>query len=327
MPIIPAPSDTALAAYVVLGLIVGVAAAGVSKSIYAIEDLFERLPIHWMWWPAIGAVAIGVTGYFAPHTMGVGYDNITYLLGGSWSWRILFSLCVLKYISWSISLGSGTSGGTLAPLFTIGGGLGALLGMGAMHFFPSLGIDPATAALAGMAAMFSGASRALLTSVVFALETTGQPHGLLPVLGASVAAYFISFFLMRGSIMTEKIKRRGVRTPDAYEPDVLQGVSVKRLLMPVVSSGESGLPYVYVSDDVGLAAEMMGRHHVDRLQVRDSKDSGKVVGIITSASILGYYSQQKHKDHVYDSPGRTRRIMVRGRKLLFNKLNHLYDKS
>jgi len=318
MPEIPAPMDSALAAYVVLGLIVGVVAAGVSKSVYAIEDLFEKLPVHWMWWPAIGAIAIGVIGYFAPHTMGVGYDNITYLLGGSWSWRILFSLCVLKYISWAVSLGSGTSGGTLAPLFTIGGALGALLGIAGGHFFPSLGIDPATAALAGMAAMFAGASRALLTSVVFALETTGQPHGLLPVLGASVAAYFLSFFLMRGSIMTEKIKRRGVRTPEAYEPDVLQGMQVKQLVTaaPVIEGA-----YVYASDDVGFAAEMMGRYNVDQLQVRESKDSGKVLGIITAASILAYYSQQKQKEHIYHSPGRTRRIMVQGRKLLFlNKI-------
>lgn len=316
MPEIPVPTDSALVAYVGLGLIVGVVAAGVSRSIYAIEDLFERLPIHWMWWPAIGAVAIGVVGYFAPHTMGVGYDNIQYLLTGSWSMRILISLCVLKYISWAISLGSGTSGGTLAPLFTIGGGLGALLGLGASHLFPRLGIDPATAALAGMAAMFAGASRAVLTSVVFALETTGQSHGLLPVLGASVAAYFLSFFLMNGSIMTEKIKRRGVNAPDAFEPDVLQGATVKRLLTPVIPSAATGLPFVYLSDDVGLAAEMMGQHNTDTLLVRDNKASDKTVGIVTSAAILNYYSQQKQKEHEYHSPKRTRRMMVQGRRLL-----------
>jgi hypothetical protein len=187
-----------------------------------------------------------------------------------------------------------------------------------MHFFPSLGINPATAALAGMAAMFAGASRAVLTSVVFALETTEQPHGLLPVLGASVAAYFVSFFLMRGSIMTEKIKRRGVSAPDAYEPDVLQGATVERLLTPVVPSSAMGLPFVYKSDDIGLAAEMMGRYNTDTLLVRDNKDTGNVVGIITAGAILTYYSQQKQKDHIYHSPGRTRRILVQGRKLLFS---------
>ena len=225
---------------------------------------------------------------------------------------------MLKYVSWAVSLGSGTSGGTLAPLFTMGGGLGAMLGLGGMYFFPSLGIDPATAALAGMAAMFAGASRALLTSVVFALETTGQAHGVLPVLGASVAAYFLSFFLMRGSIMTEKIKRRGVSAPDAYEPDVLQGVQVKRLVSAGGPEGNvSGRPYVYASDDVGLAAEMMGKYNTDQLLVREDGDPGKVAGIITAASILRYYSAQKRKEHTYHSPGKTRRIMVQGRKILF----------
>jgi len=156
----------------------------------------------------------------------------------------------------------------------------------------------------------------VLTSVVFALETTGQSHGLLPVLGASVAAYFLSFFLMEGSIMTEKINRRGVNTPDAYEPDVLHGATVKRLLAPVVPSSATGLPFVYLSDDLGLAAEMMGRYNTETLLVRDNQDSAKTVGIVTSAAILNYYSQQKQKEHIYHSPGRTRRIMVQGRKLL-----------
>ncbi|HEY4151369.1 MAG TPA: chloride channel protein, partial [Chitinophagaceae bacterium] len=209
MPAIPVPSNGALAIYVLFGALIGIIASLVSKSIYVIEDLFEKLPVHWMWWPALGAIAIGITGYFSPHTMGVGYDNIQFLLKGSWSMAMLFSLCVMKYISWSISLGSGTSGGTLAPLFTIGGALGALLGTATIYFFPGAGINLATAALVGMAAMFAGSSRALLTSIVFALETTGQVNGLLPLLGGCVTAYFVSFFLMDGTIMTEKIKRRG----------------------------------------------------------------------------------------------------------------------
>ena len=316
MPAIPVPSDGSLAVYVVFGLIIGVIASLVSRSVYAVEDLFEKLPIHWMWWPAIGAVAIGVIGYFAPHTMGVGYDNIRYLLSGSWSLALIFNLCLLKYLSWVISLGSGTSGGTLAPLFTIGGALGALLGTAALHFFPDLGINMATAALVGMAAMFAGASRALLTSIVFALETTGQSNGLLPLLGACVAAYFISFFFMEGSIMTEKIKRRGVMTPDSYQPDVLQGVTVKQLLIPVLSSDKRTMPSLYATDDVGLAAEMMGKYNTDRLLVLENKETGKVSGVITSAAILSYYSRQKQKEHTYNSPGRTRRMLVQGRKLL-----------
>ncbi|TWF35871.1 H+/Cl- antiporter ClcA [Chitinophaga polysaccharea] len=230
MPDIPAVSDIALVTYVLMGAAVGVVAAYVSKSVYFVEDMFEKLPIHWMWWPALGAVVVGVVGYYAPHTMGVGYNNITSLLTGNVPLTLVISLCVLKYISWVISLGSGTSGGTLAPLFTIGGALGALMGIVVQKLFPGSDINIATAALIGMAAMFAGASRALLTAIVFSLETTGQPHGLLPLIGACTAAYFVSFFLMKGSIMTEKIRRRGVTAPDEYTPDVMQLINVASVI-------------------------------------------------------------------------------------------------
>jgi CIC family chloride channel protein len=243
MPEIPLPSGTALATYVVMGAVIGVIASLVSKSVYWVEDMFEKLPIHWMWWPAIGAIAVGVVGYFAPHTMGVGYDNIATLLTGNVPLAFLLSLCFLKYLSWVISLGSGTSGGTLAPLFTIGGAFGALLGLGVLSILPGTHINIATAALIGMAAMFAGSSRAILTSIVFALETTGQLHGLLPLLGACTAAYFVSFFLLKGSIMTEKILRRGVRTPDAYTPDVLQNVNAEDVMEdnPVVICADNSI--------------------------------------------------------------------------------------
>ena len=315
MPFIAAPTAGALIVYVLLGSLIGVIASLVSKSVYAVEDLFEKLPVHWMWWPAIGALAVGVTGYYAPFTMGVGYENIQSLLTGAVPLKMLFGLCFLKYISWVIALGSGTSGGTLAPLFTIGGALGALLGIVTLHYFPFLPINIATAALIGMAAMFAGASRAFLTSVVFALETTGQVNGLLPLMGACAAAYFVSFFLIKGSIMTEKIKRRGVQTPDSYEPDVLQTINVAQLVTGSAVDGEN-MPYVYMHDDAGLAAEMMGKYNQDTLLVLDNKKSKKPMGIITATSVLEFYSGQKQKDHSYDSPARTRRLMVQGRKLI-----------
>jgi len=315
MPSIPVPTNSALVIYILLGLLIGIIATFVSRSVYAVEDLFEKLPIHWMWWPAIGAVVVGVTGYFAPRTMGVGYDNIQDLLKGNLPLTMLLSLCFLKYISWVISLGSGTSGGTLAPLFTIGGALGVLLGSLTLHAFPSLGINLPTAALIGMAAMFAGASRAFLTSVVFALETTGQINGLLPLLGACSAAYFVSFFFMKGSIMTEKIIRRGVKTPDAYEPDVLHGANVEELITEI-PTGITNMPYVYKTDDAGLAAEMLGKYNLDTLLVLDNKANMQPVGEITSTAILKYYSDQKLKEHSYESPKRTQKIMVHGRKLM-----------
>jgi H+/Cl- antiporter ClcA len=319
MPDIPEASNGALAIYVLLGAFVGVVAAGVSRSIYWIEDQFDHLPIHWMWWPAIGAVAIGVIGYFAPHTMGVGYDNIQRLLTGSTPLKVVLFLCVLKYLSWSISLGSGTSGGTLAPLFTIGGALGALLGTVILSWFPHSGINIPTAALIGMAAMFAGASRAWLTSIVFALETTGQIHGLLPLLGGCVAAYFVSFFLMKGSIMTEKILRRGVKAPDAYEPDILRNVSVRQLLLPVNPDAVSEYS-IAASEDAGIAAELMGKYNVDTLLVKDdtATGDGRPIGIITAQALLAYYSRQRENEQHYESPTRTRRILAQGRKILRN---------
>jgi predicted transcriptional regulator len=230
MPDIPVASDVALTTYVILGAIIGVIASAVSRSVYLFEDTFEKLPMHWMWWPAIGAIVVGFIGYFAPITLGVGYSNITGLLTGTLPLSILLTLCVLKYISWVVALSSGTSGGTLAPLFTIGGATGALFGTLVLQLFPGSEINIATAALIGMAAMFAGASRAILTSIVFLLETTGQSNALLPLIGACTAAYFVSFFLMKGSIMTEKIQRLGIRTPDSYKPDVLQGINAHEVM-------------------------------------------------------------------------------------------------
>jgi CIC family chloride channel protein len=224
MPNLGQPHASTLVTYIVLGALVGVVSLGVTRAVYWVEDAFEHLPVHWMWWPAIGAVAVGICGYFVPQTLGVGYDNIDRILSGDLTVRAVAILCVVKFVSWCISLGSGTSGGTLAPLFTIGGGLGASLGALSLGLFPHLGIDVRVAALVGMAAMFTGASRALLASVIFAFETTRQPMGLLPLLGGCSAAFLISCLFMRNTIMTEKIARRGVRVPGEYAADFLDQI-------------------------------------------------------------------------------------------------------
>lgn len=223
-------SNTALFVYSIMGIIMGFLSIFITKAVYIIEDLFEHLPIHWMWWPALGGIAVGVVGYFAPRTLGVGYENITDILSGNLTLNVIIALCVLKFISWAIALGSGTSGGTLAPLLTIGGATGAIIAFGILNYFPESGITPSLAALVGMSALFAGASRALLTSIVFALEVTGQSHALLPLLASCTAAYFISFFLMENTIMTEKITRRGIKTPDHYEPDALSSIRVKQVM-------------------------------------------------------------------------------------------------
>ncbi len=220
------PGSMALLCYVLIGALLGLISIGVTHIVYGVEDAFEKLPIHWMWWPALGGIAVGVVGYFAPLTLGVGYTNIEDILTGHLTMTALAFLCVMKFVSWAIALGSGTSGGTLAPLFTIGGALGALLGIALVALAPQLGVDPRIAGLVGMAAIFAGASRALLTAVVFSFETTGQMAVLLPLLGGCTAAYLVSALLMRNTIMTEKIARRGVRVPSEYAADYLDQVNV-----------------------------------------------------------------------------------------------------
>lgn len=223
------PSNLALAIYSTFGIVIGFISLGLTKIVYFIEDTFEKLPIHWMWWPAMGGLAVGVIGYFAPQTLGVGYDNIINLLSGNLPLSLMLSLCFFKFLSWSIALGSGTSGGTLAPLLTIGGACGAILGTLILIFFPDSGINVAMSALIGMSAMFAGASRAYLTSITFALESTMQSNALLPLLGACTSSYLISFFFMKNTIMTEKIARRGVITPDSYQPDPLSKINAGQI--------------------------------------------------------------------------------------------------
>ncbi len=222
MAAVSQPGGAAIAAYVVLGALMGVAGVIATRAVYAVEDAFERLPLHWMYWPAIGAVAVGVVGFIEPSTLGVGYENIERALRGLLTWRALLVLGILKFVSWSIALGSGTSGGTLAPLFTVGGALGAAAGAAVASALPHAGVDPRLAALVGMAALFSAASHSMLAWVVFALETTRQPVGLLPLLGGCAAAYLVSTLWMRHSIMTEKIARSGSPIDAGYEVDHLR---------------------------------------------------------------------------------------------------------
>jgi CIC family chloride channel protein len=229
MPDIIRPTGEAMCFYIALGALMGLAAVAITKLLYWIEDAYTWLPMHWMWYPALGGLAVGGIGSFAPQTLGVGYENIEQAISGELVGSAALFLCVMKFASWSIALGSGTSGGTLAPLFTIGGALGALVGGLAASWFPTAQINVGVSALIGMAAIFAGASRALLSSVVFAFETTLQPMGLLPLLGGCSASYLISAFCMKNTIMTEKIVRRGVRVPAEYSADIFDQILVREV--------------------------------------------------------------------------------------------------
>jgi chloride channel protein, CIC family len=273
-------SNTALATYSVIGIVIGLISVAVTKIVYFIEDCFEKLPIHWMWWPAIGGIAVGIFGYFSPRTLGVGYNNITDILSGTMTMQVILSLCLFKFISWAIALGSGTSGGTLAPLLTIGGATGALLGNLVLHIYPSCGVTIPLGALVGMSAMFAGASRAFLTSIIFALETTAQSNALLPLLATCGASYFVSFFLMENTIMTEKIARRGIKTPDSYESDILEKISVEQvmekngLILSENNSIEEVMQWLNKEPDYNSNYYII------------SSDEGEYRGILSSSSLL-----------------------------------------
>ncbi|MES2788662.1 MAG: chloride channel protein [Planctomycetota bacterium] len=281
MPDITTPTGIALVLYVVIGALMGLAAAAIIRVTYAVEDTFEHLPIHWMWWPMVGSLAIGITGYFAPRTLGVGYANITEALQGSFLLESALFLVTMKFISWSISLGSGTSGGTLAPLLTVGAGLGLVCGQFFNMLIPAAGVDPRVAALVGMASLFAGASRALLASAVFAFETTLQPLGLLPLLGSCSMSYLIASILSPNSIMTEKIARRGIRTPLEYLADYLDQVYVSEIASKTVITLRSNQTLLEVKHWLDSDPER-SRHQ--GYPVIDEK--GVLFGVVTRRDLL-----------------------------------------
>ena len=216
-------TDWNLAAAAAVGIGVGLQAALLSSSLYYIEDLFQKLPVHWMWWPAIGAIAVGVGGLIDAHVLGAGYGNIDALLNGSLTLRVAMALLVVKAVVWLIALGSGTSGGVLAPLLILGGAAGFLMG----QFLPG---EAGFWAMIGMAGIMSGAMRAPLTGAMFAAELTAHFSALPLTMTSAAAAYGISVLLMRRSILTEKIARRGRHILQEYTVDALDLLQAGQLM-------------------------------------------------------------------------------------------------
>jgi H+/Cl- antiporter ClcA/CBS domain-containing protein len=197
-----------------IGVATGFEAALLSTALYRIEDALHRLPIHWMWWPAMGAIVVGLGGLIEPRVLGAGYDTIQALLDGSLALRLLVLLLAVKAVVWLVALGSGTSGGVLAPLLILGGSLGCLAG----HWLPG---DAGFWTLIGMAGIMSAAMRAPLTGAVFAVELTGRLDALPATMAAAVAGYAVAVLVLRRSILTEKISRRGRHIMQEFAVDPL----------------------------------------------------------------------------------------------------------
>lgn len=228
-PPLERPTEMALLIYVLMGFAFGLFSVFFTKALHAMEILFEKIPAHWFFKLLLGALFVGSIGYINPRILGAGYENIDHILQGNLPLTALLSLCALKLIAWIISLSSGTSGGTLAPIFTFGGAVGSILAILLNHIFPGLNLDPRFSGLIGMAAVFTGASHAFLASVVLVFEITRQPFGLLPILGSCATAYFVSSLLMKNSLMTAPMARKGIRVPVGYAIDYLDQFHVRDL--------------------------------------------------------------------------------------------------
>jgi H+/Cl- antiporter ClcA len=273
----------ALPFYLVLGLICGLAAVGFSKILYWVEDQFEKLPVDELWWPAIGALGLGIIGFFVPRVLGVGYDTIGDILNGQLAWKLLLIVMLAKAAALVISLGSGTSGGLLAPTFMWSAAMGGIFAIVANHFFPAAHLAPGAFALVAMGAVFGAASRATFSFIIFAFEITRDYNAVLPLMLVSVIADGIAMlFMPNTSIMTEKLARRGLRVHQDYEADILTQVTVGETM-------DQDLPVIPANTKVGAVAERIARHDPalarhEALLILD--DARKLAGIITRGDIL-----------------------------------------
>jgi CIC family chloride channel protein len=284
------PMGLALLVACPLGILVGIASAGLSRLMYSLEDGFEHicgyLKVHWMWWPAIGGIGIGVGGFFFPRGLGVGYDNIAELLRGNAPVSMLLGLIVAKSLMWAFSLSSGTSGGVLAPLLMIG----AALGESVARLAHMPGETQALWALMGMGAMLSGALGVPLTAILFSLELTHALPAILPLTLACTASYLVTSLVMSRSILTEKLSRRGFHLSREYGVDPLEMVSVGDVMTEMSAetaevSGELPEVLAYTDETCRAVAEEMAMNGVIKMPVVD-RNTGLICGSISAQELL-----------------------------------------
>jgi chloride channel protein, CIC family len=292
VPLTPTPDLAVILSSALVGVIAGLAATLLTYAVYASEDAFKRLPLHWMWWPAIGGLVIGVGGLFAPRALGVGYDTIDLLLLGKLAAGTVAVLVLVKSIIWSVSLGSGTSGGVLAPLLIMGGSLGSLEALFLPQGASSLWV------MVSMGAILGGTMRSPFTGVVFTLELTRDVNALPPLLVGVLLADFVTVFTMKRSILTEKVARKGVHVAREYGVDVLEQVPVAKVMHAdfqtvrgdaaiddlltklAAESKPAGYP---VLDESGRLSGYLSEGDLDKL-ARRSLGSGLTVGELAPAA-------------------------------------------
>jgi len=273
----------ALPFYLLLGGLCGLAAVGFSKLLYWTEDQFEKLPIDELWWPAIGALGLGIIGYFVPRVLGVGYDTISDILNANLALNLLIVIMLAKAIALVVSLGSGTSGGLLAPMFMSSAAMGGVFALVVDRMIPGAHLSAGAFALVAMGAVFGAASRAAFTFIIFAFEITRDYNSVLPLMLVTVIAAGIAMLLMpSGSIMTEKLVRRGLRIHQDYEADLLQQMSVSQTMDPQVPFVPGDVWLVDLADRIARHEPEVSRHQA--LVITDAE--GKLAGVITRADIF-----------------------------------------
>jgi CIC family chloride channel protein len=261
-----------------IGVISGLQSGLLTKLLYGIEDAFERLPIHWMWWPALGGLAVGLGGLVEPRALGVGYDVIGDLLAGNVIVQAVFAILLVKAVIWLIALSSGTSGGVLAPLLILGGALGWLVGLvlpGAHGFW----------ALLGMAAMLGGTMRAPLTGAIFAVELTGDVRALPALLAATATAYAVTVLLLKRSILTEKIARRGQHLTREYAADPYEVTRISEVMIATVDTLPGDLPI-----EAAVAVLETGAHRI--YPVVDAER--RPIGLVSRTDALRWKTEGGH---------------------------------
>jgi chloride channel protein, CIC family len=259
-PLFPVPSHPifigpeGLVGCVVVGLAAGALSALLTVGVYAAEDLFQKLPIHWMLWPAIGGVFVGIGGLIFPQALGVGYDTIALLLRGNVAFTFILGVLLVKSAIWMISLGSGTSGGVLAPLLMMGAALGGVAGMFLPHF--GQGFWP----LVSMGAILGGTMRSPFTGIVFAIELTHDLNMLLPLLVASFLAHTFTVLVLKRSILTEKISRRGYHLSREYALDPLEILFVLEVMRTNVVALPAGATLEEARELIRPGQKAHGQH-------------------------------------------------------------------
>jgi H+/Cl- antiporter ClcA len=268
--------------YLLLGVICGFAAVGFSRALYWVEDRFEQLPIAEFWWPAIGGLALGTIGFFMPRVLGVGYDTISGILNDKFTLGLLLGIMVFKALALLVSLGSGTSGGLLAPMFMTSAAMGAAFAMGLNYLIPGAHLAPGAFALVAMGAVFGAAANATFAFIIFAFEITRDYNSVLPLMLVSVIASGIARRFMKHSIMTEKLARRGLHVHQDYEIDVFQQVLVGDVMIKDPPTVSSEMKLAELADRIARSEPQFHQHQA--ALVLDKAD--RLVGIITRGDMI-----------------------------------------